>query len=144
MPCRAGGSGRGAAPVAAPGESTPQTNVQEADVDEPDWVKASGSTVFVARGGKLVALDASGDRARVLGSIELGGYGHELLLHGDRALVIGTEGFGGIAAQAGAIAPAYWLGRTRLFEVDVSDPRSMRVLRTLDVEGYEISARLTG
>src|SRR5688572_2758550 len=39
------------APVAAPaparGEDTSQTNVQEAGVDEPDWIKAAGTTLYV-------------------------------------------------------------------------------------------------
>src|SRR5215218_2644005 len=51
-----GGAGGAPMPVTAPvvppagGEDTSQTNVQEAGVDEPDWVKASGTTLFVARG----------------------------------------------------------------------------------------------
>src|SRR5215210_6749735 len=71
-------------PVAAPApaagdESTSQTNVQEAGVDEPDWVKAAGTTLYVAREGKLRALDASGDRPRELGAIDVPGYTQDLL-----------------------------------------------------------------
>src|SRR4051812_28036505 len=47
-----GGDGR-SAPVAAPapaaGDGTSQTNVQEAGIDEPDWVKASGTTLFITQ-----------------------------------------------------------------------------------------------
>ncbi len=145
-----GGQDRAGAPVAAPapaagGEGTSQTNVQEAGVDEPDWVKTSGTTVYVARAGRLRALDASGDRPRELSAIELPGFQHELLVRGDRALVISTQvaGPGATAAQAPAVAPSGWFGRTRLLEVDVSEPARMRVLRTLDVEGSYLSARLT-
>src|SRR4051812_25012588 len=51
------GGGQGGAPVAAPvpaagGQDTSRTNVQEAGVDEPDWVKAVGTTLFVADDGK--------------------------------------------------------------------------------------------
>ena len=149
-----GGSGgeerSGTAPVAAPvpaaGEDTSQTNVQEAGVDEPDWVKAAGTTLYVARQGRLRALDASGDRPREIGSIAVPGYQQELLVHGDRALVIATLGYPPVvfAAQVPAVAPARWLGRTRLLEVDISDPARLRVLRELDVEGSYLSARLTG
>jgi hypothetical protein len=138
------------APVAAPaparGEDTSQTNVQEAGVDEPDWVKAAGTKLFVADGGKLRAFDASGDRPRELGALAVPGFAHELLVRGDRALVIATLGHGAvpIAAQVPGVAPSHWLGRTRLLEVDVSDPARMRVLRELDVEGAYLSARLTG
>src|SRR5829696_5854036 len=118
------------APVAAPapaagGEDTSQTNVQEAGVDEPDWVKAAGTTLFVAHGGRLRAIDASADGPRALGSVEVPGFAHELLLHGDRALVIATVGSGGpvsVAAQVPGVAPSRWIGRTQLLEVDVSDP----------------------
>src|SRR5215218_6175649 len=94
-----GGDGSAPAPVAAPvpaagGEGTSQTNVQEAGVDEPDWVKASGTTLFVARGGELRAIDASGDRPRSLGAVDVPGFAQDLLLHGDRALVIATVGSG--------------------------------------------------
>jgi hypothetical protein len=146
-----GGADRGAPmPVAAPapaaGEGTSQTNVQEAGVDEPDWVKASGTTLFVVKQGKLRAIEASGARPRELGAIDVPGSSQDLLVRGDRALVISTLDYGpiAIAAQVPAVAPARWLGRTRLLEVDISDPAKMRVLRELDVEGSYLNARLTG
>src|SRR5689334_19646730 len=83
------GGGSGGGPVAAPapaagrGEGTSQTNVQEAGVDEPDWVKAKGTTLFVAKNGKLRAIDASGARPRDLGAIDVPGYSQDLLMHGD-------------------------------------------------------------
>jgi hypothetical protein len=148
-----GGADRGAPmPVAAPapaaggGEGTSQTNVQEAGVDEPDWVKASGTTLYVVKQGKLRAFDASGARPRELGAIDVPGFSQDLLVRGDRALVISTLGDAPVAfaAQVPAVSPARWLGRTRLLEVDVSDPAKMRVLRELDVEGSYLNARLTG
>ena len=80
--------------------------MQEAGVDEPDWVKAAGTTLYVAREGKLRALDASGDRPRELGAIDVPGYTQDLLVRGDRALVIATTGYGpvAIAAQVRAVA----------------------------------------
>ena len=130
-----GGQERSGAPmpVAAPApaagdESTSQTNVQEAGVDEPDWVKAAGTTLYVARDGKLRALDASGDQPRELGAIDVPGYTQDLLVHGDRALVIATIGFGPVVmAQVGAASPrSRWLGRTQLLEVDIADPARMQ------------------
>jgi len=148
-----GGSDRGApmpvatpAPAAGEGAGTSQTNVQEAGVDEPDWVKASGTTLYVVKQGKLRAIDASGARPRELGAIDIPGDSQDLLVRGDRALVISTLDYGSIAiaAQVPAVSPARWLGRTRLLEVDISDPAKMRVLRELDVEGSYLNARLTG
>ena len=146
-----GGADRGAPmPVAAPapgaGEGTSQTNVQEAGVDEPDWVKASGTTLYVVKQGKLRAIDVSGARPEQLDAIDVPGYSQDLLVRGDRALLITTLDSGPVAyaAQVPAVSPARWLGRTRLLEVDISDPEKLRVLRELDVEGSYLNARLTG
>jgi Beta propeller domain len=144
-----GGQDRAVAPVAAPapasGEGTSQTNVQEAGVDEPDWVKAAGTTLYVVKQGKLRAIDAGGDRPDELGAIEVPGHSQELLVRGDRALVITTLGSGPIAfaAQVPAVPPARWLGKTRLMEVDISDPAKLRVLRELDIESFSGLGTLT-
>jgi hypothetical protein len=138
-----GGGGRGSAP-------TSQTNVQEAGVDEPDRLKAARGVLYVAAGDRLQILDAASSPPRVLGSLKLPGFDQQLLLHGSRLLVIAPLGFSGgdvpipIAAQVGDVPVPQWLGRTRLLEVDVADPAAPSVLRTLDVEGSYVNARLTG
>ena len=75
------------------------TNVQEAGVDEPDIVKASGSTIFALAGDRLRAVDVSGDvpavarldraprRPRRYAYAD----DRQLLLSGDRALVISAR-----------------------------------------------------
>jgi uncharacterized secreted protein with C-terminal beta-propeller domain len=146
-----GGSGedRAAAPAPAPAVGGPEgqpTNVQEAGVDEPDVVKTSGSTVLVVARGRLYAVDGSADPPALLGSVDVPGYASELLVHGGRALVISSIGGGGpvVASQVGIAPPSRWLGRTRLSEVDITDPRAMKVVSTYDIEGSYTSARLTG
>ena len=114
------------------GSST--TNVQEAGIDEPDIVKTHGSVVLTVRDSTLHAVDAAATRPRRLGSLKLEGYDPELLVRGDRALVI---------TSTYAEDPHERDG-TLLSEVDVSDPRAMRVVRTQLVDGYLVSARLTG
>jgi hypothetical protein len=145
----AGGGGSGGRGDAAPAP-TSQTNVQEAGVDEPDRLKAAGGIVYTAAGGRLHVVDAGSSPPRVLASLKLPGFQQQLLLHGSRLLVIAPLGFYGsdvpipVAAQVGVAPVPQWLGRTRLLEVDVADPGAPRVLRTLDVEGSYVSARLTG
>src|SRR5688572_9573337 len=78
----------GAAPPAAE-DGTSGTNVQEAGVDEPGVVKTAGSRIFAIGGGRLHAVHPDGPR--LLGSLELEGYGHELLLRGDRLLAISHD-----------------------------------------------------
>jgi uncharacterized secreted protein with C-terminal beta-propeller domain len=128
-------AGRGQPPTSAPmplergaGDDTSQTNVQEAGVDEPDIVKTDGRTIFALANGMLHAVDARSPAPRLLGTLQLDhGWGATLLLREGRAFLLG-------GGPRGA----------RMTEVDVSDPARMKVLRTEDVDGYIVDARLTG
>jgi uncharacterized secreted protein with C-terminal beta-propeller domain len=118
------------APVPTAGEvpeDTSQTNVQEAGVDEPDTVKTDGRTIFALANGSLHAVAARAPEPKLLGTLELDqGWGATMLLRKSRALVLGSGPRG-----------------ARLTEVDVSEPSAMKVLRTEDVDGYVVDARLT-
>jgi hypothetical protein len=138
-----------AAPGAASGDSA--TNVQEAGVDEPDVVKAGDKALFVVSGGALLAVDARSAQPRLLASLPLTGWSHQLLLHEGRLLVLSQVGSSPIASMAQEPArplpstvgvPALYQGTTRMTEVDVRDPAAPRVVRTQDVEGAYVTARL--
>lgn len=141
------------APATGGGQDFSTTNVQEAGVDEPDLVKTDGKTIFVVAGTKLQAVDARSAEPRVLGSLALDSYGQEILLRGDRVFVLSGAGVyadvilppnrGGPVAQA-ALSVPYFGGNSILREVDVSDPAHMRVVRSLEVDGSYVSARMTG
>ena len=148
------GSG-GETPTAAPQEDAAggdfsTTNVQEQGVDEPDFVKTDGETVFVASQGTLYAVAARGE-PRLLGSLDLGeGYGHELLLRGGRLLVIEQSGGYAVPVAMAAQEPAFapepypYEPKARISEVNVSDPAAMRVVRTLTTDGTVAAGRLIG
>ena len=122
------------------------TNVQEEGVDEPDMVKTDGRTLFVASGGRISALDVRSGRPRTLGTLSLDkGWTHELLLHGNRLLVLsqGTPGPIAIDARAG-IRPWPSPAKATIAEVDVGDPAQMKLLRTLELDGGYLAARLVG
>ncbi|MEA2424015.1 MAG: hypothetical protein QOH13_425, partial [Thermoleophilaceae bacterium] len=140
------------------GQDFSTTNVQEAGVDEPDTVKTDGKTVFVASNGRLFAVDARSNPPKLLGSIALDGYGQELLLDGDRLLVLSggpivyaidalppqpAQGAPTKTARSSIVAAPQQQGAT-LSLVDVSDPSSMKVTKTMAVGGGYLSARLTG
>jgi hypothetical protein len=135
----------GAAPPAAE-DGTSGTNVQEAGVDEPDVVKTAGSRIFAIGGGRLHAVHPDGPR--LLGSLELEGYGHELLLRGDRVLAISHDAVAGDPPAGGdpRLAEPFVVdqGVTVLTEIDVSKPAEMRVVRTERIRGTHVSSRLTG
>jgi hypothetical protein len=138
----------GPAPEAAPApgggaieEGASGTNVQEAGVDEPDIVKTAGGRIFAVAGNRLHAVHPDGPR--LLGSLELAGYGHELLVHGDRLLAISHDW--PIAVDPRLAEPFLAdPGVTVLTEIDVSDPAAMRVLHTERIRGVHVSSRLTG
>jgi uncharacterized secreted protein with C-terminal beta-propeller domain len=134
-----------ATPEQEPGVDFSTTNVQEAGVDEPDIVKSDGARIFAIAGGRLYAVDASGAEPRLVGSLPLSteGSDDQLFLSGDRLLVLSHRGYVIYEDVATEIAPSYPL-QTTLTEIDVSDPSSMRIVRTLSVDGNLVAARLVG
>jgi hypothetical protein len=146
------------------GQDFSTTNVQEAGVDEPDMVKTDGKRIFVASNNRLFALEARSSGApKLLGSIELEGYGHQLLLDGDRLLVMnggqiyyavdvvrpvpmenGAPTTQGAPAARASLAPQIGSQNSTISLVDVKDPSAMKVSRTMSVNGGYLTARLTG
>lgn len=141
-----------AAPELTSGIDYSATNVQEQGVDEPDIVKTDGRTVFVVGGGRLRAVDVTGARPAVADTLDLpDGWSHELLLAGSRLLVV-SRGYLAIepaplpapgAADGASRSSFRPVGReqVRLTQVDVSDPRDLRVLARLTLDGSYLTAR---
>ncbi|MBA2639560.1 MAG: beta-propeller domain-containing protein [Nocardioidaceae bacterium] len=102
------------------------TNVQEADVDEPDVAKTDGETVVLLDGAELVVVDVTGTEPTELSRLALpaGAPADELLLVGDRAVLLGSA-------------------RDRLVTtvVDLADPGAPVVVHTEQSEGNLVSAR---
>ena len=123
------------------------TNVQEEGVDEPDIVKTDGRRLYAISAGTLYVFDVRSGEPKLLGSLSLRGYGHELLVSGNRVLALATH-WDDPALQprtAQEFAPyPYPEPATRLFEIDVSEPAEPKLLNTLTVEGSYVSARLRG
>src|SRR3954447_24918319 len=140
----------GLVPAAAPQDAAgfSGTNVQEAGVDEPDVVKTDGRRVFAVTDGTLRVIDLSGAAPSVTGTLKLDGYDQRLLLRGDRVLAIASQGFAtpvpvrGVAMPT--IAPLGGSDTTIVTEIDVSDPASPSVRRTMTVPGRFVDARQHG
>jgi uncharacterized secreted protein with C-terminal beta-propeller domain len=142
-----------AASSAASADSTPQqgidysgTNVQEIGVDEPDIVKTNGNTLFAVAGNQLNAVDVGGSQPKLLGTLTLdSGWSHELLLYGTHLLVLSR---GGYWAEPLPAEPALMIrpqaSDSVLTEVDVSDPSSLKVVKTLTLDGAYVDARMVG
>ena len=137
----------------APAKDAPQqgvdysgTNVQEEGVDEPDIVKTDGNTLYAIANGKLNAVDVTDPKPRLLDTLALNpAQSHELLLHGDRLLVLSRGGYWiePLPAIAARIAP-WQPAQSVLSEINVSDPKRLRLARTLTLDGAYVAARLVG
>ena len=122
------------------------TNVQEEGVDEPDMVKTDGSTLFAVANGSLQAVDVRGHQPRLLDTLKLdGGWSQELLLHGNRLLVLSRGGYWAEPMPGLAARMMPWVPSSSvLTEVDVSNPKALRAVRTLTLDGAYVAARLVG
>ncbi len=137
---REGGTAPGNAP-SAPAFST--TNVQEEGVDEPDSVKTDGRTLFVARSGRISAVDVRSGRPRVIDTLALDKDAtYELLLRGDHLLALSRRNTVPVT-RTGSISPIPPLPlKTTLTEIDVASPARMRVVRSMELDGGYLTARL--
>lgn len=132
--------------VPAPATTVPTsgTNTQEAYVDEADIVKATAERLLVVDDTTLRVIDLTGDRPVARGTVELPGWGHELLVVGDRVLALGSNE----EAYYDDVTPATWAPygpvSTVLTEIDVSDPDDPTVVHSLELESGYLSARLIG
>ncbi len=150
--------GSAGAATDAVGSSATGTNVQEVGVDEPDQVKTDGSHIVGITNGRLWVAELRAGVPRVIGRLKLNGWASSLLLDGSRALVLTTGGpvgiYGGPAVDLPAIGAAGesvpsdvirpYDGRSQLVAVDLSQPRSPRVIATQTVTGTVLTARQVG
>lgn len=136
--------------AAAPGSAAPTadsstTNVQEVGIDEPDLMKLVGTTLYAVVGTDLRILDVSGDEPRQLSKLPMGAYGARLLVRGPRLLVLTRKGQPSpIAGDVAISMLPEEDSASLLMEIRVDDPAAPRIVRTMEVPGEIVDARLTG
>ncbi len=112
------------------------TNVQEQGVDELDIVKTDGTHIYVATQGSLrVASSWPAETTSEIASLPIGLWSQGLFISRDRALTVALDEIDD---------PTHpFRGRwfTRLQVVDVSDPSTPSIERTLEVDGWLVDAR---
>ncbi len=141
------GASRGKASGSAAQDPTfSGTNVQEGGVDEPDTVKTDGHYLYVAGANRISAIDVRSAKPALAGTLalELGGT-QELLLHGDRLLVLSRGVPVAVPGTNNGIrSPVPLPIRSSVSELDVSNPARMRLMRTMELDGSYLTARLVG
>jgi hypothetical protein len=125
------------------------TNVQVAGVDEPDIVKTDGNWIVSIIDGVMRYVDVTGDTPVLRDEVRLeSGWGHRFFISGDRAFVFSQGDLWAIpmfAADAARIAPGGWGEPVSIVqEVDLSNPDSLQVVRTVRLDGSYLSARAIG
>ena len=133
VPWAGAGGDREAADV--PSDYT-TTNNQEQGVDELDIVKTNGTHLFATEGNTLHIMRSwPAEGTTELATAAAGDSAQGLFLHGNRVLVASQtwNGDDGFLRNSGG---------TRLELYDVTHPSDPRVLRTVDIEGWLVDARL--
>ncbi len=129
-----------------------ETNVQEAGVDEPDFLKTDDQYLYLLHGQKLVILAAfPADETAIVSETTLQGSPSQLLVSGDLAVVFAWEavssGGGGDVpvsdAKSDAIAWAPY-ARQRVTVLDIADRAAPSVVRSSLIDGALLGARLVG
>lgn len=131
------------------GDGVSGTNVQVAGVDEPDIVKTDGTRIVSIVDGVMRYVDVTGSNPVLRDEVRLdSGWGHRFFISGDRAFVFSQGDIWAIpmfAADAARIAPGGWGSPVSIVqEVDLSNPDSLEVVRTVRLDGTYLSARAIG
>jgi hypothetical protein len=112
------------------------TNNQEDGVDEMDIVKTDGSHLFVAREESVAILKSwPPAETRVVAELPIVGNRQGLFLRDDRLAVISS--FWATPEQTDLT----W-GGTRLELFDINDPSNPQSVRTIELEGWLLGARM--
>jgi uncharacterized secreted protein with C-terminal beta-propeller domain len=126
------------------------TNVQEQGVDEPDIVKTDGHTIFAVSGTALRAVTVTDGVPTLASSLNLPGYGAQLLLRGTRLIAISSTSIAATSTLARSgiahvpFQPMLVPAVTTVTEIDVHDPAAMKITRTMSIDGRFVDARQNG
>ena len=136
----------------AAGTTYSGTNTQEQGVDEPDLVKTDGRRIVTLLDGilRIATVDDGALRRGGNLAIDRYGYAQDMFLSGDRILVlVAGDGYPilyddiAVGEEIGVAPPWYPPSMiTRLVEIDIADVDEPAVVRTMDLDGRYLSARM--
>lgn len=133
------------------------TNVQEAGVDEADFVKNDGNYIYVLNRGDLFILKAwPPEEGVILSSTAIEGYATEMFLHEDKALVFSNVDFSAVKERfnlpdettpenivMGEFYPYYyWRPVTKVTVLDIADRTAPKIERETYLEANYLGSRM--
>ena len=130
---------------AGPGIDFSETNVQEAGIDEPDFIKTNGQIIAVLQDNTLHVIDPESGSSDPLSSLRLDGlgWGSEMFLEGERVWVMArTDMYSLSPLTARMIPEGSWEPHTTIVEIDITDPTQPIQVASMVIEGSYVSARV--
>jgi len=138
-------SGPGGGPMGGTVTTYSTTNNQVAGVDEADIVKTDGRRIYTVSDGEVVVLDAyPPSDAAVLARIPTTGVIAGLFVNGDRLVVLESGTASGSDDYYRGGSAAYYLRPTRVLVYSVADPAAPALVRSVEVSGGYVGARMIG
>ncbi len=135
----------GAVMRAGPGIDFSETNVQEAGIDEPDFIKTNGQIIAVLQDNTLHIIDPELNSSEPLSSLRLDGlgWGSEMFLAGERVWVMARTDLYSLSPLTARMIPeGSWEPHTTIVEIDITDPTQPIQVASMVIEGSYVSARV--
>ena len=135
----------GAVMGAAPGIDFSETNVQEAGIDEPDFIKTNGKIIAVLQDNILNIIDTESSSSQPLSSLRLDGlgWGSEMFLAGERVWVMAQTDLYSLSPLTARMIPeGNWEPHTTIVEIDITDPTQPIQVASMVIEGRYVNARV--
>ena len=135
----------GAVMGAAPGIDFSETNVQEAGIDEPDFIKTNGKIIAVLQDNILNIIDPESSSSQPLSSLRLDGlgWGSEMFLAGERVWVMAQTDLYSLSPLTARMIPeGNWEPHTTIVEIDITDPTQPIQVASMVIEGRYVNARV--
>jgi len=118
------------------------TNLQEANVDEPDLIKTDGTHIFALQSNSLSIVKSwPVEETEEVAQVGIEGSPYSLFLHNDRAIVFSKDW---TTLWPGDDESSWRGSSTRITVIDVADRGNPKVIREITIEGDMVGARMVG
>lgn len=127
------------------------TNIQVANVDEPDIVKTDGKYIYTINQDKVTIVDAyPAETASIVSTVNVSDWISEIFINNDKLVVFGG-GWGGSMLYGAAVKTTesiagypYYTSNSFIYVYDVSDHANPVLVRNITLDGNYYDARMIG